>query len=218
MKIKSVMNNLFQHKLMPAITFEKEEDVLPVTEALLTGGLDVMEITFRTRIAAQAIEMVRKHFPEMKVGAGTILSAEQVNEAGDAGALFGVAPGLNAMVVQAAAKKSFPFIPGVITSSELENALALGCRTIKLFPCDLGGGTALIKALQGPYSHTGVKFIPMGGINLSTLHQYIAYDIVLAAGGSWIADRGTIAQKEYTKIKENVKQSMAITRGVKREG
>lgn len=195
---------------MPAITFEKEEEVCPVTEALLAGGLDNMEITFRTPIAAKAIERVRKHFPEMKVGAGTILSVEQVNEAHQAGALFGVAPGLNAGVVQAAAKKSFPFIPGIITSSELETALGLGCRTVKLFPCDLGGGTALIKALQGPYAHTGVKFIPMGGINLSNLHQYMAFEIVLAAGGSWIADRGTIAQKEYAKIKENVRQSMAV--------
>jgi len=211
------MKNLFPHKLMPAVTFEKEEEALSVAEAILQGGLDVMEITFRTAIAAKAIEMVRKNFPEMKVGAGTILSVEQMNEAVDAGALFGVAPGLNAAVTRAAFKKSFPFIPGVITSSELEKALAMGCRTVKLFPCDLGGGTALIKALQGPYSHTGVKFMPMGGITISNLHQYLAYEIVAAVGGSWMADRHLIAQKEYAKIRENVRQS-AEAAGVSGKG
>jgi 2-dehydro-3-deoxyphosphogluconate aldolase/(4S)-4-hydroxy-2-oxoglutarate aldolase len=208
------MNNFFKNRLMPALTFTHEADVLPVTEAILAGGLNVMEITFRTEVAAKAIELVRKNFPEMKVGAGTLLSVEQVNTAINAGAFFGVAPGLNNSVVQFASEKSFPFIPGIITASELEKALELGCYTMKLFPCDLSGGISLIKALQGPYAHTGVKFIPMGGINLTNLHQYMAYDIVLAAGGSWIASAEMIAQKNYNKIKENVEQSIVITSGI----
>jgi 2-dehydro-3-deoxyphosphogluconate aldolase / (4S)-4-hydroxy-2-oxoglutarate aldolase len=200
---------------MPAVTLARLADVLPVTEAILSGGLDVMEITFRTEIAANAIELVRKHFPEMKVGAGTLLSTGQIGAAMDAGALFGVAPGLNSGVVQFAAEKEFPFIPGIITASELERALELGCQTMKLFPCDLSGGISLIKALQGPYAHTGAKFIPMGGINLENLHQYMAYEIVLAAGGSWIASSELIAQGNYRKIKENVTLSLAIINGMK---
>jgi len=203
--------DLFTHKLMPAVTFKKEGDVLPVTEAFLKGGLSVMEVTFRTEIAPKAIEMIRKQFPEIRVGAGTLLSAEQIHIAMNAGAFFGVAPGLNTRVVQFAAEKAFPFIPGIITPSELENALALDCRVLKLFPCDLAGGTSLVKALQSPYAHTGVKFIPMGGINLSNLHEYTGLDMVLAAGGSWMAPGKMIAQKDYSLIQETVKNSVAVT-------
>lgn len=202
--------NIFKQKLMPAITLDREEDALPVAEALLKGGLDVMEITFRTAIAAKAIELVRKKLPEMKVGAGTLLNSSQINEAVNAGALFGVAPGLNETVVIAAAEKNFPFIPGVITSSELEKALMLNCRLVKVFPCDLSGGIALIKALQSPYAHTGIKFIPMGGINLSNLHQYTSLNIVLAAGGSWIVSKELVAQKNFATITENARQSVSI--------
>lgn len=206
-----MLNHLFTHRLMPAVTFNREEDVLPVAEAILQGGLNVMEVTFRTEIASKAIRMIRKQFPEMQVGAGTLLSSEQVDVALDAGAVFGVAPGLTANVVKYAAEKSFPFIPGIITPSELENALTLGCRVLKLFPCDLVGGTSLIKALQAPYAHTGVRFIPMGGINLSNLHEYTDLDIVLAVGGSWIAPSEMIAQERFDQILENVKRSVAIT-------
>jgi 2-dehydro-3-deoxyphosphogluconate aldolase/(4S)-4-hydroxy-2-oxoglutarate aldolase len=108
-------------------------------------------------------------------------------------------------------KKGFTFIPGIITASELENALALGCKVLKLFPLDLAGGIPLVKALQSPYEHTGVKFIPMGGINLSNLSQYISNNMVLAAGGSWMASAEMIAQKEYSLIQETVKRSVAIT-------
>ncbi|NLU90460.1 bifunctional 4-hydroxy-2-oxoglutarate aldolase/2-dehydro-3-deoxy-phosphogluconate aldolase [Chitinophaga sp. Ak27] len=206
-----MLNHLFTHQLMPAVTFNREEDVLPVTEAILDGGLNVMEVTFRTEIAAKAIKMIRKQFPEMQVGAGTLLSSEQIDLALNAGAFFGLAPGLTASVVKYAAEKSFPFIPGIITPSELESALALGCRVLKLFPCDLTGGASLIKALQATYAHMGVRFIPMGGINLSNLREYTDLDIVLAAGGSWIAPGEMIAQKRYDQMLENVKRSIAIT-------
>ncbi|TWF40361.1 2-dehydro-3-deoxyphosphogluconate aldolase/(4S)-4-hydroxy-2-oxoglutarate aldolase [Chitinophaga polysaccharea] len=211
-----MLNHLFLHRLMPAVTFNREEEVLPVTEAILQGGLNVMEVTFRTGIACKAIEMIRNQFPEMQVGAGTLLSTEQIDLALNAGAFFGVAPGLNSSIVKYAAEKSFPFIPGIITSSELESALTMGCRVLKLFPCDLAGGTSLIKALQAPYAHTGVKFIPMGGIHLSNLREYTDLDVVLAAGGSWIAPNEVIEQKRFDQIRENVKRSIAIT-GVKNE-
>jgi 2-dehydro-3-deoxyphosphogluconate aldolase/(4S)-4-hydroxy-2-oxoglutarate aldolase len=206
-----MLRSIFTHKLMPAITLRFAEDALPVTEALLGGGLDVMEITFRTPAAPKAIELVRKKFPEMNVGAGTLLNTDQINEAIGAGAFFGVAPGLNEAVVLAAAEKKIPFIPGIVTASELERSLALNCDVVKVFPCDLSGGISLIKALQAPYAHTGVKFIPMGGINLSNLDQYASLEIVLAAGGSWIASKDMIDQKEWSGIKENARRSIAIT-------
>ncbi|MBS0027690.1 bifunctional 4-hydroxy-2-oxoglutarate aldolase/2-dehydro-3-deoxy-phosphogluconate aldolase [Chitinophaga sp. 22321] len=207
-----MLTSFFKHKLMPAITFHNIEDVLPVTNALQEGGLDVMEITFRTGIAAKAIELVRKNFPEMIVGAGTLLNSEQLAIAVQAGASFGVAPGLNEKVIGTAAEKNFPFIPGIITASELEKALTLGCRLVKIFPCNLSGGIGLIRALQSPYAHTGIQFIPMGGINLSNLHEYTALNIVLAAGGSWIASEELIGQKGFDIITENVRCSIAITR------
>lgn len=205
-----MLTNLFKQRLMPAVTFLKEDDVLPVTEAMLQGGLKVMEVTFRTEIAAKAIVLIRKNFPEMNIGAGTLLSPEQISMAINAGAMFGLAPGLNTRVVQFAAESAFPFIPGIITASELENALALGCQVLKLFPCDLAGGVSLIKALLGPYAHTGVKLIPMGGINLLNLHEYIDLEMVLALGGSWIATSELMAQKKYDHIRKNAERSVEI--------
>lgn len=202
---------------MPAVTFNDLADVLPVTESLMKGGLDVMEITFRSGVAAEAIKLVRKYFPEMKVGAGTLLSPQQVDEAVAAGAMFGVAPGCNISVVRAAEGRSLPFIPGIITASELEMALEMGCPVVKIFPCDLSGGTSLVRALEAPYAHTGVKFIPMGGINLSNLHEYAAFEIVLAAGGSWIASREAIQRKDFARIRENAKQSITIMRLLEKE-
>ncbi|WP_126246175.1 bifunctional 4-hydroxy-2-oxoglutarate aldolase/2-dehydro-3-deoxy-phosphogluconate aldolase [Chitinophaga rhizosphaerae] len=196
---------------MPAVTLHREDDVLPVAEALLEGGLDVMEITFRTGIAAKAIALIRKKFPEMHVGAGTLIHPEQIKIAVNAGARFGVAPGLNKVTLEAAARENFPFIPGIATASELENALMLDCKLVKVFPCDLLGGVAVIRALQQPYGHTGMKFIPMGGVNLANLHEYVAPGSVMAVGGSWIASGELIERRNFAAIAENARKSITIT-------
>ena len=182
----------------------------PLAEALLAGGLDVMEITFRTPAASGAIRRIAKAFPQILLGAGTLLDREQVLEAREAGAVFGLAPGLNPRVVEAAIDCGMTFVPGVMTPSEVDQALELGCKLQKLFPSGLAGGVEMLKALAGPFAHTGVRFIPMGGINPDNLGGYLKLPIVAAAGGSWMVDRTLIAARRWDEITRLCREALAI--------
>lgn len=203
-------DNFFKKKLLPAVTVANADTALSVAEALLEGGLNVMEITFRTGATADAVAAIVKEFPEMNVGAGTILSSDQVKIAKDAGAQFGLAPGLNENIVRTVRENEFPFIPGVMTPSEIEKALELDLTTLKLFPASDLGGVEYIQSLEGPYKHSGIKLIPMGGINPSNLKQYLQCDTVTAAGGSWMTPGEVIAQSEFDKITRYVRDSLKI--------
>ncbi len=203
-------NNFFIKKLLPAVTLTDTDSALAVAEALLEGGLNVMEITFRTSATADAVSAIAKEFPEMEIGAGTILTTGQISAAKDAGAQFGLAPGLNENVVSEAKKKDFPFIPGVMTPSEIERAIEFGYKMLKLFPASDLGGADFIHSLEGPYKHTGVKFLAMGGINPSNLKQYLQCDSVTAAGGSWMTPGEAIAMGKFEKITELVRDSLKI--------
>ncbi|MEX0904927.1 MAG: bifunctional 4-hydroxy-2-oxoglutarate aldolase/2-dehydro-3-deoxy-phosphogluconate aldolase [Balneolaceae bacterium] len=205
-----MFQTLLKKKLLPAVTLPDADSALRVAEALLEGGLNVMEVTFRTSAATAALTAVAKEFPEMKIGAGTILSPEQVSAAKDAGAQFGLAPGLNISVIRAAKELEFAFIPGVATPSEIETALELGCKMLKLFPVSTLGGTDYLHSLQGPYHHTGVKFLAMGGIKPSNLKQYLENEMVAAAGGSWMTSQKAIADKNFSEITEQVRKSAKI--------
>ena len=154
--------------MVPVIAIEAVEAALPLADALLEGGLPVAEITFRTPAAAEVIARLARHRPALLVGAGTVLSEENVDAAKAAGARFGVAPGLNPAVVQHAAQVGLPFVPGVCTPSEIEQALGLGCRMVKFFPAESGGGVEMVKTLATPYAHTGIRFMPTGGLNAGT--------------------------------------------------
>jgi len=202
--------DFFNTKLLPAVTMEDVNTALKLAETYLEAGLDIMEITFRTDAASEAIREIAKNYPEMKVGAGTLLSAGQIKKAKDAGAQFGLSPGLNEHVVRAAVEHSFSFIPGVSTPSEIEMALEFGCSVLKLFPADLLGGAAYIKSMEGPYQKTGVKFIPMGGVNIENLSVYLGFSSVIAAGGSWIAPRDPIRNNQFGKVREIVRRSLEI--------
>jgi 2-dehydro-3-deoxyphosphogluconate aldolase/(4S)-4-hydroxy-2-oxoglutarate aldolase len=175
---------------------------------ILKGGLDVMEVPFRTKVAAESIKLICNTFPEMKIGAGTILTPAQVAEAKKAGAQFGLAPGFNPAVVKEAIKNDFPFIPGVMTPSEVELALELGCKILKLFPASQVGGIAMLNALIGPYGYTGVKFIPMGGVTLDNLNEFLSLKNVEAVGGSWLATKSLIEKKAFDVIEQNVKDAL----------
>jgi 2-dehydro-3-deoxyphosphogluconate aldolase/(4S)-4-hydroxy-2-oxoglutarate aldolase len=194
------MNRIFQRRVVPVAVIDNADDAEPLAEALQTGGLDIIEVTFRTPAAEESLRRIRRAFPTMLVGAGTILEADQLRRAVDAGAQFGVAPGLNESVVTAAREAGLPFVPGVMTPSEVEAALVLGCKLQKLFPAETAGGLNLLKALAGPYAHTGVKFIPLGGVNIKTAPAYLALPIVAAVGGSWIAERKLIAERQWGVI------------------
>jgi 2-dehydro-3-deoxyphosphogluconate aldolase/(4S)-4-hydroxy-2-oxoglutarate aldolase len=195
------MQRIFEKRIVPVAVIDKAEDAVPLAEALLAAGIDIIEITFRTPAAEQSIRNVRKTHPDMLVGAGTILDTEQLQRAFDAGARFAVAPGLNEAVVSKSLSLKLPFVPGVMTPSDVERGLALGCKLQKFFPAEVAGGVKMLKALAGPYAHTGVKFIPLGGVNAANAREYLALPIVAAVGGSWMVERKLIADKDWPAIR-----------------
>jgi 2-dehydro-3-deoxyphosphogluconate aldolase/(4S)-4-hydroxy-2-oxoglutarate aldolase len=201
---------IFQRRVVPVVVIDKADDAMPLAEALLASGLDVMEVTFRTPAAATAIRNVREAFPSMFVGAGTILGEDQLQHAVDAGAQFGVAPGLNEIIVSKALALKLPFVPGVMTPSDVERGLTLGCKLQKFFPAEAAGGVKMLQALTGPFAATGVKFIPLGGVNAGNARDYLTLPIVAAVGGSWMVDRKLIADKDWKTIRELTSQAVRI--------
>lgn len=204
------MERIFKKRVVPVVTLEKAEDALPVAEALQAGGLDIIEVTFRTPAAEHCVREIKRAYPQMLVGAGTLLEVGQVKRAKDAGAQFGVAPGLNETVVKASLTMGMPFVPGVMTPSDVEHALALGCKLQKFFPASLAGGLEMVKALAAPYAHTGLKLIPLGGLNVKNAPDYLKLSIVAAIGGSWIADKKLIAEKNWAQITVLTKEILGI--------
>ena len=182
-----------KQRLLCIAVVDDSAAAVPLAEALLAGGLRTMEIPFRTAAAAESIKRIRQALPEMAIGAGTLLAVEQVQRAMNAGAQFGVAPGLNEAVLQAAQERHLPFFPGVMTPTEVDRALNLGWKHLKFFPAEPAGGVAMLRALAGPFAHTGVQFIPTGGITAATLADYLALPQVAAVGGSWMAGHKIVA-------------------------
>ena len=209
------MNQILQKRVVPVAVIDKLEDAVPLATALLAAGLDVIEVTFRTAAAPDAIRAIAQAHPNMLVGAGTLLEVSQVKQAKAAGAKFGVAPGLNATTVKASLELGMPFVPGVATASDVELALALGCKLQKLFPADVLGGVKLLKALAGPYGHTGVKFIPLGGVNAGNMGEYLTLPIVAAIGGSWIVDKKLIVEKKWSEITALTKAALSIAQAAR---
>jgi 2-dehydro-3-deoxyphosphogluconate aldolase/(4S)-4-hydroxy-2-oxoglutarate aldolase len=182
--------NIFSEKrIVPVVSIKEVQDAVPLAEALLAGGLDVLEITFRTPAAELAVRSIAKEFPKMRLGAGTLLEHKQLAQAQEAGAQFGVAPGLNRMVIEASQRIGFPFIPGVMTPSEVESGLSLGCKLLKFFPANLAGGIPMLQALAGPYSHTGLKFVVLGGVSICLPTECRGVTASAAGTGGGIAVR-----------------------------
>ncbi len=205
------LRQVLQQKILPAVTFSSVDDALPVTEAILEGGLRVMEVPFRTPVATAAIMLIRKTFPEMCIGAGTLLTAAQISEAINAGAQFGLAPGFNPHVCQAASQQMFPFIPGVMTPSEIELSAEIGFSILKLFPAAQVGGMDFLKAIQAPYAHLDLHFLPMGGVSLDNMGAYLSLKNVIAIGGSWLASQELVSVKAFKQITENIKEALNNT-------
>ncbi len=204
------IDSTLQQRLICVAVIDRVDDAAPLAESLLAGGLNCIEVTFRTANAAGSIQAIRKKVPQIKVGAGTLLTAENVQQAVDAGAQFGVSPGLSEMVSRVAHENNLPLFPGVITPSEIMRALDLGWHHLKFFPSETFGGLNALKALIGPFGHTGVKFIPTGGITVENLANYLALPQVAAVGGSWMADRKLVAEKAWGKITSLTAAAMAV--------
>lgn len=207
------MKAIISERIVPVAVLERVEHAVPVARALLEGGLSTLELTLRTPAALDCIRAIRTEVPELKVGAGTVLSPEQVRQVVDAGAYFAVAPGFNRRVVEAARALGLPFYPGVMTPSDVESALELGCTLQKFFPASVAGGLDMIKALAGPYAHTGLKLIPLGGITAGNMKQYLDHPLVAAVGGSWLVDKKLVATGDWAGITALVREAVAIAHG-----
>jgi 2-dehydro-3-deoxyphosphogluconate aldolase/(4S)-4-hydroxy-2-oxoglutarate aldolase len=210
--------SFLKQKLVCVAVIDKADDAVPLTEALLAGGLNCIEVTFRTAGAAQAIANIRKALPDAVVGAGTLLTSDNVKAAVDAGAQFGVSPGLSEAVSQAAHGAKIPLFPGVVTPSEVMRAMELGWKHLKFFPAESFGGVNVLKALAGPFGHTGVKFVPTGGITATTLPNYLAIPQVAAIGGSWMAEKKLIAEKNWAKITALTAEAMKVISAAQTKG
>ncbi len=215
MKSRNPFEAIARYGVVPVVAIEKAEDALPLADALLAGGLPLIEVTFRTRAAAEAIRRITGERREMIVGAGTVLTRENTEAALDSGACFAVAPGLNPGVVSRAQELGLPFVPGICTPSDIEAALELGCRMLKFFPAEAAGGVAMVKALSAPYRHTGVRFMPTGGINPANLAAYRALPEVAAAGGTWIAKKEHLAAGDWDGITARCREAIAVAQSAK---
>ena len=206
--MNTILEKIGKLKLLPVIKIEDAEKSVPLAGALIDGGLPAAEITFRTSCAAEAIKRITAAYPDMLVGAGTVLSVEQVDAAVAAGAAFIVSPGLNPTVVGYCVEKGVPVIPGVVTPGEIETALSFGLEVVKFFPAEAYGGVKTIKALFAPYRM--IKFMPTGGINEDNIKSYLACPAVLACGGSFMVKDTLIADGDFAGITGLTKRAVAI--------
>ncbi|RYD17734.1 MAG: bifunctional 4-hydroxy-2-oxoglutarate aldolase/2-dehydro-3-deoxy-phosphogluconate aldolase [Verrucomicrobiaceae bacterium] len=204
-----MIDRILAKRIVPVVVLDHVESAEPLAEALLEGGLDIMEITFRTAAAEESIRRIAARFPEILLGAGTLLEKEQILRAKDAGAVFGLAPGLNPATIAAAGEAGLQFSPGVMTPSDVEQALSLGCKLLKFFPAEVAGGVDMLKALAGPYGHTGVKFIPTGGVSSGNLSAYLKLPVVAAIGGSWMVDKQLVNGGKWSEITRITREALA---------
>ena len=192
--------------IIPVVKIDDAKDAVPLAKALCDGGLPVAEVTFRTAAAEEAIKQMTQAFPDMFVGAGTVLTTEQVDRAVAAGAKFIVSPGFNPVVVKYCVDKNIPITPGTSSPSEIEQAIGFGLEAVKFFPAEASGGIAKIKAMAGPY--TQMKFMPTGGINADNLCSYLDFPKILACGGSWMVSDKLINAGEFDKIRDLTAQAV----------
>ena len=189
---------VFETGIVPVVVLNNVEDAVPLAGALLKGGIDFMEITFRTECAAECISVISKEVPDMTVGAGTVLNVEQAKLAVDCGAKFIVSPGLDEATVKWAIENDIPVIPGTVTPTEIMKAISLGLKVVKFFAADVYGGIKAIKALSAPFGQ--VKFLPTGGVSEANLNEFAANKSVIAVGGSWVCKKDDIINHDWEKI------------------
>jgi 2-dehydro-3-deoxyphosphogluconate aldolase / (4S)-4-hydroxy-2-oxoglutarate aldolase len=209
MRAALMIDRILAKRIVPVVVLDHVESAEPLAEALLAGGLDIMEVTFRTAAAEESIRRIATRLPEILIGAGTLLEKDQVQRAKNAGAVFGLAPGLNPNIIAAANEIELQFSPGVMTPSDVELALSLGCKLLKFFPAEAAGGVNMLKSLAGPYGHTGVKFIPTGGVSSGNLASYLKLPIVAAIGGSWMVDKQLVNECKWGEITRITQEALA---------
>ena len=211
----SIVETLGKTGVVPVIVIEKKEQAVPLARSLVKGGLPVLEVTFRTKVAAGAIAAIKREVPEAILGAGTLLTPQMVKDAKAAGAVFGVAPGFDPAVMAAAKEAGLPMCPGIATASELSQALTAGCEMVKFFPAEAAGGVKMIKNLLGAFRFTGVKFMPTGGVNISNVAEYLAVPEIVCCGGTWIVPKDALASGDWTAIERLAADAAALVREIR---
>jgi 2-dehydro-3-deoxyphosphogluconate aldolase/(4S)-4-hydroxy-2-oxoglutarate aldolase len=205
-----VIEQLHRTGIIPVVVIDRARDAVPLAKALVRGGLPCAEITFRTQAAGSAICAMHENCPEILPGAGTVLTTEQADLAIAAGAAFIVSPGLNPEVVTHCISRNIPVIPGVATPTEIEQAIGLGLDIVKFFPAEASGGLKYIKAVAAPYHQ--IRFMPTGGINPQNVSEYLAYNRILACGGSWMVPQELILQGAFGQIEQLCREASALVK------
>ena len=205
-----VLEQIQKTGIIPVVVLDDAKDAEPLAKALCDGGLPCAEVTFRTEAAEECIRIMSEKFPEMFVGAGTILTTEQVDRAVAAGAKFIVSPGLNPRIVKYCVEKGIVITPGCANASDMEQALENGLEVVKFFPAEPAGGLNMIKALAAPY--VGLKFMPTGGISPKNVRDYLAYDRIIACGGSWMVKNDLVKAGDFAAITELAKECVQIVK------
>jgi 2-dehydro-3-deoxyphosphogluconate aldolase / (4S)-4-hydroxy-2-oxoglutarate aldolase len=207
--------SIYASGIIAVVTVDRPEDAVALGEVLLEGGIDTIELTLRTPNALSCISAMTEWSADLTVGAGTVLTPEQLIEARDAGASFAVAPGLNPAVVECAAENAFPFAPGVSTPSEIEHAWRLGCNTLKYFPAGGLAGLTTLKLISAPYAHLGIQFIPLGGLNSTHVTDFLAEPSVLALGGSWLTPKDALQARDWDRIRQLASETAFIVKSLR---
>lgn len=211
--MSNVMEELRKIGIVPVVVLDDAKDAEPLGKALVEGGLPCAEVTFRTAAAEETIRIMAEKFPDMLVGAGTVLTTEQVDRAVAAGAKFIVSPGLNPKVVTYCLERNIPICPGIQTPSEIEQALELGLTNVKFFPAEPAGGLKMIKAIAAPY--VNVNFMPTGGISASNVREYLAYNRIIACGGSWMVKQDLVAAGKFDEVTAMVREAADIVKEIR---
>lgn len=211
--MNDILNQLEKCMIVPVVVLENAKDAKPLGEALCNGGLPCAEVTFRTEAAEESIRIMSESFPDMLVGAGTVLTTEQVDRAVNAGAKFIVSPGFDEEIVDYCLEKGITVLPGCTTPSEVAKAVKRGLEVVKFFPAEQAGGLPMIKAMAAPY--TMVKFMPTGGINPENVKDYLAFNKIFACGGSWMVKNTLVENQEFDKICELSKEAVTIAKSIR---
>lgn len=206
--MNTTLEKLHQFGIVPVVVLDDAKDAAPLAKALCSGGLACAEVTFRTEAAEESIRIMAQEFPEMIVGAGTVLTIEQVDRAVNAGAKFIVTPGFDSEIVAYCQEKEIPITPGVVTPSEMAQAVKFGLDIVKFFPAEPSGGLSMIKAVAAPY--TMLRFMPTGGLNPQNVGSYLQYDRIFACGGSWMVKSSLIDAGDFEQITALTKEAVEL--------
>ena len=210
MKKFEIFDHITVRSLMAVLVVDKVEEAVNTANALIKGGVSVVELAWRTPMAIEAIKAVVDSCPETLVGAGAVLKPKQIESVKKAGAHFALSPGINTDVILESNNYELPFIPGIATPSELQEAIDIGCTCLKLFPVEPLGGVPYLKSMAEPYKHLNIKYVPLGGISMKNFNEYLSYSEVIAVGGSWLTPKTLIKEQSWHKITAIAKESIRL--------